>query len=354
MKRLMTPLAVFVLLSSSVAHGQDWAQQMFKVSTHDFGTIARAAKAEYEFAFQNVYQEDVHIASVHASCGCTSPWVKDGKDTLKTWETGAVVAHINSDKFLGAKGATITVTFDRPYYAEVRLQVRTHIRDDVVLNPGSIQFGSVEEGSAAAQSLAIGTSPQSNWRILDVKSDNPHLSGEVVEFKRDWEQVVYHLTVRLNGNAPAGYLHDHVMLVTDDPERSQIAVAVDGRVAAGVTVGPRVLSMGVLQPGQKVSKQVVVRGKEPFRITQIKAEGEGFEVAVPGADQPKQLHVVPVTFTAGDKPGTVMETIHIETDLGGKTAEFSAQAVVAGAASQTSENHPQGERTAQRTAVSGN
>ncbi|MGO8744919.1 MAG: DUF1573 domain-containing protein [Thermoguttaceae bacterium] len=56
-----------------------------------------------------------------ASCGCTTPIVE--KDTLKTYERGAVLAHFNTDRFNGPHGATLTVTFDRPMFAQVQLNV---------------------------------------------------------------------------------------------------------------------------------------------------------------------------------------------------------------------------------------
>ena len=67
--------ALIVLIAAfavSPCFGQDWAQKMFKVTDHDFGTVARGAKAEYRFVFENVYLEDVHIANVYASCTCTT------------------------------------------------------------------------------------------------------------------------------------------------------------------------------------------------------------------------------------------------------------------------------------------
>jgi hypothetical protein len=329
MKYMMTFVFLTVIAVASPGWAQDWAQKMFAESEHDFGTVARNAKAEHEFTFQNLYGDNVRVAGVRASCGCTSVWVKGDKRELKSWEKGAIVAHINSDLFLGRKGATITVTFDKPYYAEAQLQVRTFIRDDLVLNPGSIQIGSVDQGAPAAAAVAIAAGG-SDWRILDVKSSNPHLSTELTEASRNFSGTTYHLTVRLDKATPAGYVRDHVILSTNDPERSQVPVLVEGRVVSSITVGPRMLFLGVVQPGQRVTKQVVVQGKEPFRITQIKAEGEGFEFPATLSDPPKTVHVVPVTFIAGSQPGTVVKTIHVATDLGSATGEFSAQAVVSG------------------------
>ena len=68
---------LFVLMGAVDASAQEWAKKMFKVTSHDFGTVARGAKAEFAFEFENIYEEEVHIASVRSSCGCTFPaWRK--------------------------------------------------------------------------------------------------------------------------------------------------------------------------------------------------------------------------------------------------------------------------------------
>ena len=74
-QRTLLTLSTAVLLASS-AGAQEWAEKMFEIRSHDFGTIARGAKAEYEFSLKNIYVEDVHIASVRVSCGCTTPRIK--------------------------------------------------------------------------------------------------------------------------------------------------------------------------------------------------------------------------------------------------------------------------------------
>ena len=100
----MSSSLLVVLLLAAPCAAQEWADKMFETRSHDFGTIARAAKAEFAFELTNLYLEDVHIASVRASCGCTTPRIE--KETLKTYEKGAIIAHINSESFLGRQGAT--------------------------------------------------------------------------------------------------------------------------------------------------------------------------------------------------------------------------------------------------------
>ena len=55
--------------------------------------------------------------------------------TLAPGETSGIVATFNTSAFLGAKAATVTVVFDQPYFAEVRLTVSGEILTDVQFEP---------------------------------------------------------------------------------------------------------------------------------------------------------------------------------------------------------------------------
>jgi len=299
---------------------------MFETTEHDFGYVARSAKAEFEFVFSNIYLEDVHVAGARSSCGCTSVRIK--KPLLKTYEEGAIIAKFNTGAFLGRKGATITVRLDKPFYAEVRLQVTGHIRSDVVLRPGSVELGTVNRGVSAKTKIAVNYAGRSDWQILEVRSANPHISGEVLETSRGGGQVSYELSVRIDEHAPAGYVKDHLLLITNDRQTGQVLVAVEGRVLSSVTVSPSSLFMGVVQPGQRVTKQLVVRSTKPFRVISVSCDAECFEFDVSVQQTPKRLHVIPVTFVAGEDPGKVIETIRIETDLDESAPVLSAYAVV--------------------------
>ena len=251
--------------------------------------------------------------------------------TIKTYEQGAIVAHFNTDSFLGQRGATITVVIDKPYPAEVQLQDRGYIRSDVVVDPGSVQIGSIDEGTGADKTVAVNYAGSENWQIVGVTSSNPHITGQVVQTVRNDGQVSYALKVHVDKNAPAGYLNDHLMLVTNDQTGSQIPVEVDGRVMPGIMVSPTELFMGVVQPGQKVTKQLVVKGKKPFRILSITCDDKSFKFDTSKDNAAKELHLVPVTFLAGADAGKVVKTIKIKTDQGEMTPELAAYAVVAAA-----------------------
>jgi hypothetical protein len=318
---------MMILLAGSPVAGQDWARKMFRVTEHDFGTVARGAKAEFDFNFSNLYLEDVHIQSVRASCSCTS--VQVVQPLLKTYEEGAIRATFNTASFLGDHGATLTVTLDKPYPAEVQLHVKGFIRSDVMFTPGSVQFGDVDQGQAAERSVAVSYAGRSDWKILGVKSGNPGISATMRETGRSGGQAWYQLDVRLDPKLSAGYLSDQLVLTTNDAQSPQLPLLVEGQIRAGITVSPASLFMGIVKPGQEVTKPLVIRGSQPFRVLSIACDDKSFRFGQEGDSSAKTVHVIPVTFLAGSDAGKVTKTIRIETDLGKSAPELSAYAVVA-------------------------
>lgn len=303
------------MIATPPTFAEQWAQKMFTTLKHDFGTVARGAKAEFEFVLQNKFKEDIHIASVRSSCGCTTPTIT--KDTLKTYDKGAIVAKFNTASFLGHRTATITVVIDKPYYAEVQLQVAGFIRSDVVIEPGVVNLGQLEQGTGGEAKVKVTYAGRENWSLTDVRSVNSHFEVELSDATRGRGQVSYIMTVRLRPNAPVGFINDQLTLVSDDARNQTIPLQVEGRVMSLLDVSPGSLLIGTLRPGQRITKSLVVKSKQKFKVTEVICENEGFAFKLPG-DQAKTLHLIPVTFTAGDQPGQFSAKICIETDLGHK------------------------------------
>jgi hypothetical protein len=290
---------------------KEWAGKMFEKTEYEFGALARGSKAEVEFSLENIYKEDVHINGVHSSCGCATAEVKH--PTLKTWEKGAVLVKFNTRAFLGHKDATVTVRFDKPYTAEVQLTVSGYVRSDVVLSPGAIDFGEVDLGQSKDKKLTINYAGRDDWKIVDVRSASQYFEASLTETRRGEGRVGYQLTIHLKQIAPAGYVNQQLVLVTNDKRRTKIPFMATGRVLPPVTVSPAALVMGVVPSGQQVTKQLVVRAKKPFRITAVRCRNKSFTFKAD--EKTKPLHLVPVTFLAGKPGATVSEKIEIQTDL---------------------------------------
>ncbi len=315
-----------VALSALPATGEEWAEKMFESRSHDFGQVARNAKVEYAFELSNPYLEDVHVVSAVPSCGCTS--IRIDTPSLKTYEKGAIVAVFNTKAFRGQHGATITVTFDRPLYATAQLQVKGYVRDDVVFDPEQVELGTIDQGTSVEKRVTIVFTSSSGWLIREVRSSNPHLSAKVSQTGTDAGGVSYEMRVRLDAQAPVGYLRDSLMLVTNDPQSTQFPLMVEGRVVSSLMVSPASLFLGVLGPGESVTRRLVVQGKKPFRITSVTSEGKSVKLAATTDDQRKVLHLISVTFVANNVPGQAVQTVRIQTDQDDKVSELPAYVVV--------------------------
>jgi len=300
------------LAACGAASAQEWATKMFPVTSHNFGTVAKGSKTEYRFVFRNMYQEDLHVVGVRTSCGCTSPEVT--KRDLKTHETAEVVAKFNTRTFLGQHGATLTVTFDKPFYAEVQLRVAGNIRGDVTFEPPFVDLGNVDLGAGAERRVRVTRIGSTPWEIKDVRSVNPSFEVMLSKPSHSAAQTMYDLTMRLKPDAPAGYVKGQLILVTNDPRATQIPMDVEGRVVAEVTVSPQLLALGAVQCGGSVTKNVVVRATREFSITGISCV-DGCLTCEPKTT-PAKVHILPITFQAGPTAGKVERQLKIATDLG--------------------------------------
>lgn len=330
MIRTLVLSLMMVATSAPAASAQQWARRMFEKCdtqlSHDFGVVAKDADAVHDFVFQNIFEEDIHISGVRSSCGCTEPRIT--KNTLKTWEKSAVRAVFNTKAFTGSRSATLTLIIDRPYYAEVQLSVRGYIRSDVMFTPGSVAFGDVEFGQTAQRQIKISYVGRSSWDIVDVRSANSHFEVELNDRQNNFGRVTYVMTVRLKSDAPPGYLQDQLTIVTNDSYNRSLELPVEGRIVSPLSVSPASLFLGVLKPGEVVSrKQLFVRGTKPFKITSIDCAGSGFQFTIP--ETSKTTHLVPFTYTAGNEPGTVTQTIEIKTDLGATTSCVASARITA-------------------------
>ena len=111
--------ALLIVMTLPVLAQADWASDMFKETSHNFGMVARGADTRFSFVFTNKYKEDVVIESVQSTCRCTIPSFT--KQVIKPGETAQVNIQLDTRNFIGRKDATITVHFSKPFYAEVQL-----------------------------------------------------------------------------------------------------------------------------------------------------------------------------------------------------------------------------------------
>src|SRR5690606_14107603 len=210
---------------------------------------------------------------------------------------------MDTRRFIRHKDAVVTVRFDAPQSGEVRIPVQMYVRTDVVLSPGSANFGAIDLGKGGTQTIDIAYAGRNDWTIREARSSNPHLEATVEEVSREGGNVSYALTVTLKPTAPAGSFRGVIQLVTDDANNPTVPVLAEARIEGDITVTPENVPLGTLAPGKTKTVNVVIRGKKPFAIEKIECESddEAFAVRLPEGE--KVVHVLPLTITPPDKPG---------------------------------------------------
>jgi Protein of unknown function (DUF1573) len=318
-----------VLLSTTSARAQNWAEAMFDSLSYDFGAVAKDGEVNHRFRVKNPYEYDVRIANVTSSCGCTVPKfdptpVKPGRSTYGEISIDTHGAHT------GEKSPTITVTFDQPKLATVRIPVKVYIRTDVVLTPGSVNFGAVELGAKLDRKLEIEYAGRPDWKILKVVTKNKHLSARVVETGRAGINVNYDLIVSLLPDAPLGTIRQQIELMTDDVDAPQFPVLVHARVEGDLSATPSVVQLGSMAPGSESTKTVLIRGHKPFVIDKIACGSARGAFQLPQlTKESKTVHVLKLTFVAPNEAGEFTEKFFVTVAGRAEPITFTARGTIA-------------------------
>jgi hypothetical protein len=296
-----------------------WADAFFSESGHDFGPVPRGAKVRHSFVLTNRLSESVSILDVRASCGCTTG--RPSANTVAAGQRATIEAEMDTRNFVGPKATTLTITLvsSSGRQADVKFGVRSNILSDIVLNPGTIDFGTVSRGQAPKQTLTIERVGTTAWRVIRVAA-SPALFSQVnaalVETARSADGVTYTLAVGLKPDAAAGVLRDEIRVITNDAESPVIPIQVTATILGNLTARPAVLDLGHVASAAGVSGRYLVSASAPFSIMAIEGTGDGFNLTAADRSR-KVLHVLTLTYSpeGGTGRGDLQRRFHVKTDL---------------------------------------
>lgn len=299
----------FAQYRNSVQNYQpSWAVQLVKQPKHNFGVVARGSDHAHEFEFVNSLTTDIVLSSVRASCGCASPTIVTS--VVKPGQTGKIRVKFNTMSFLGDRHARITATVSAPQYTELYMDISGHVRRDIVVTPGQVDFGLVSIGSSADKSVDIRYAGMGNWQVTKVESANPNLEVSLEETKREGQRIDYRLHVKMNSAQPAGMFHDQIILHTNDAVQKQFPITATGTVKAIVET-QSIVDVGQLEQGKTTTHRVVLKSDNEFVVT--KAETASRQLKIKTPEDKKRLHILEIEV-APDVEGRLSDQIVISTD----------------------------------------
>lgn len=275
---------------TATAVSQDWLREAIAPENrmHDFGTVARAAKTEHRFYIKNTQSSDMHLRSARASCGCTTPIIET--EWIKPGETGSILARFNTGTFTGSKAATLTISIDRPFSTEIQLNVKGYIRSDVVLNPGEINFGEVPVGEAKTVEVDLDYAGRNDWQLVAIDSPTELAEINFEEVSRGAGRVQYKIVANLKENAPVGLLQNQFLLRTNDRNLTTVPIRFMADVQSPIQVSPQAFALGTVKPGEPIVQRLVVKSKQPFRVTEIRSEQA--DIRFDPVETPKTAHLL--------------------------------------------------------------
>jgi hypothetical protein len=280
---------------------------MFAAQSHDFNYVAAGSDASVRIKIENKYVQDVAIASVTTSCGCTIAKMVDNKLVLKSRETAELEISIDTVRHNGEKNTHVSVTFNSPQFATMIIPIHVYIRRDIVVTPGAANFMTIDQGAEKSQKLNIQYAGRADWRITGVESTDPNITAVALETNRAAGNVTYDLNVAIKPSMPVGNFRTQVYLLTDDLKSPKVPVLVEGKVDPDVYITNPTVSLGMLAPGEKKTVSVIVRSKKPITIQGIECASnrEIFKTLIP--KEAKLIHVIPITVVAPADAGALQE-----------------------------------------------
>ena len=296
------------------AQTQDF-NSVFPERSFDFGTVARGSKVKHAFRLVNDTGYVLHIAGWTTRCGCTD--VKVGAREIPPGTQTFVEATLDTTRFNGPKYSGLTITFDRPQFMTVDLNLNCFIRGDLVVEPGVVDFGVANRSAGETRTLALRyAGGQPNWGIVGLRTLSDHITARLEEVpnSRVGGAVQYQLTATLKPTAPVGYLKEEITLETNDPSSPRIPISVSAQVQGNLVISPSILPLGTIRVGQKKTQAVLVRGPRPFAVEGVESEAEALGGRANGEGS-RAIQQVTVEFTAPQQPGPFHGTLLVKTSL---------------------------------------
>jgi hypothetical protein len=235
------------------------------------------------------------------------------KTSLKPGEETAILARMDTTRFVGPRTVTIYVQFDRPQFEEVRLWIQANARNDFALSPDTLSFGQIKRGTGTARSLSLTFYGNGEAKILSARGESNYIVPSFVEVRRLDSEVVYTLTATLRSDTPVGKWYTDLWIKTNLAAMPQIRVPLTVEIESSLTVTPGVVSLDPIKVLGDSQRRVIIRGVKPFRVLRVKGGDDNLEVKTFSSDA-QEVHVLTIRLHP-TQTGVINRTLRVVTDL---------------------------------------
>lgn len=286
---------------------------LFAEKVKDFGVTPKGPVLVHYFRFTNTTNETLTLGQPRVSCGCTSAAVS--KNQVAPGETAAVIAQMDTRRIPTpnvTKAVTVYVPFFGATNEEVSLRVQTVCRDDLMMSPETLAFGTVRKGQGGKVSTKVTFTSDPNWKVTESTSTGGYVGVDAKLDARSGSMVTYEVTATLDKDCPVGNWTADVFLKTSNPAVASLRIPVTVNVTAPLAVNPESVQFGTMTLGSPSEQRVVLRSGTPFKILEVKGADDQLGVKVESKDA-RPEHVI--TLSASPKlQGGFTRKVEIVTD----------------------------------------
>lgn len=229
--------AIMLILTPNGISAEDakpeprWAEGLFDRLDVNFGTVPYGLDCIPVVTITNRLQVPLRISEVTETALIYKN--QPARNGLIPGESVAIELQPKTRHFQGLKMGAVSVEFDRPEWAEVRIPIKGEIRSDLVVYPGRFDFGNVKAGKAASKTIAIKYAGAADWKITAVACQDKSFDALFREVRRESNragktEVNCELTVTRRGDAPTGKIDARVVVELNDPRSKSFEVIVQG------------------------------------------------------------------------------------------------------------------------------
>ena len=305
-----------VLLTGLAASARAGAPDYFSETTKDFSTTSIGPVLVHFFPIKNTTKEVINLGTPRIGCGCVAASLM--KNKLAPGETTYLVAYMDTKKIPAQqrntfKTVTVTVPFLNPVQEEVVCKVSCVAREDLFFSTDSLAFGTVAKSAGGKTTLKVTMFNQPNLAIKDATSTGKFVKVETKAVKGENGQSTIEVTATLDPDCPMGNWMSEVYLTTNVVGMGKIRVPVTVNITESIAVSPAEVKFGDVASSEKPSsQQVMLTGKDPFKILEVKVP-TGAVTVTQVTEGTRASHILKVNVAA-DTEGEVKRTIEIVTD----------------------------------------
>jgi hypothetical protein len=276
----------------------------------NFGVARAGGIVRHVFTIHNNGSRRLQISKIQPSCGCTA--VGDSGTQLLANSTVdlPVIVHVGDDNanFI----SNVLVQFSQG--PSIVLKIGGTVKRPC---PDGIDFGDVRRGSVALDKFRL--EPISNKAIVIEKASYDDKMFEVTSKRASDDSRALIVFVSVRGTIPPGPFQSLLVLQTDDGEKTEQRIVLNGRVLDSVEPDPQDLSMGLFSPGESRTVSIRLRSpyNEPLAVKEVKGLGFASMASTRPLPDSHGLELL-LRFTAPSSPGLASGSLDIRCTAGGR------------------------------------